>query len=140
MTDDREFPVLGSKPAATVPWAFIQAHARQAERNHSQTLKRLAERGGLSWGEIRLAIEARGLDFRLHPGAEGVVRAAVEVWRQEVEAMDASATAEARRRLLVCDAPFMPQDKPLVIGIDMASGPDREGATVPPAAHRIEQC
>jgi hypothetical protein len=43
------FPVLGfrmyrDKPL-TVPWDFLAPHEAQAQRNHSQTLKRLAERG-----------------------------------------------------------------------------------------------
>ena len=38
----RCFLVLG------VPWAMIEPHAKQAYSNHSQTLERLAERGGLS--------------------------------------------------------------------------------------------
>lgn len=31
-----------------VPWALIEPYEAQARRNHSQSLKRLAERGGLS--------------------------------------------------------------------------------------------
>lgn len=35
-----------------LPWAMIEPHEAQAKRNHGgQTLKRLAERGGLSAGE-----------------------------------------------------------------------------------------
>ena len=31
-----------------VTWELVAAHARQAERNHSQSVERLAERGGLA--------------------------------------------------------------------------------------------
>jgi len=31
-----------------LPWAMIAPHEQQAVKNHSQSLKRLAERGGLS--------------------------------------------------------------------------------------------
>ena len=34
-----------------IPWDLIAKHETQAQRNHSQTLARLAERGGLSAGE-----------------------------------------------------------------------------------------
>jgi hypothetical protein len=33
------------------PIAFFEPHREQAYRNHSQSLERLAERGGLGWGE-----------------------------------------------------------------------------------------
>lgn len=43
----------------------------QAQRNHHQTLKRLAERGGLDWGEAAAIIEGRGWSsIQLHRYAE----------------------------------------------------------------------
>lgn len=43
-----------------IPWEFIAAHNAQALKNHgSQTLARLAERGGLSLGETLAVIENR---------------------------------------------------------------------------------
>lgn len=52
----RLFPVLlGAGSYATqvyVPWHLIASHAAQADRNHGQTLERLAERGGLSPCEL----------------------------------------------------------------------------------------
>ena len=41
---ERLFPIMGG-PA--IPWSMIRPHERQAERNHSQSLERLAQRGGL---------------------------------------------------------------------------------------------
>jgi len=35
-----------------VPWSLVEPHENQARRNHSQTLTRLAERGGLSPQEL----------------------------------------------------------------------------------------
>lgn len=46
---------------ASVPWAFLAPHEKQAQRNHSQTLARLAERGGLSPREALLVVEDRPL-------------------------------------------------------------------------------
>jgi hypothetical protein len=45
----------------SVPWRFIETHRAQAERNHGQTLERLAERGGLTPAEMLCAIEGKSL-------------------------------------------------------------------------------
>jgi hypothetical protein len=42
-----------------VPWELISLHERQAMRNHSQTLERLSERGGLSRCEAVAILEDR---------------------------------------------------------------------------------
>jgi hypothetical protein len=42
------FPILNDPIIRAIPWASILPHEAQAQRNHSQTLRRLAERGGLS--------------------------------------------------------------------------------------------
>jgi hypothetical protein len=58
---ERTFPVLAGSPEAerqraifgrTVPWAVIEIIRAEALRAHSQSLEKLAERGGLSWSEI----------------------------------------------------------------------------------------
>lgn len=49
------FPILqpvAHEPKEYVPWAAVEACGRQAIRNHSQTVQRLAERGGLAWAEL----------------------------------------------------------------------------------------
>jgi|ERR1700734_983672 len=54
------FPILGARNdvergqeyPASVSWSFVQPFAAQAENNHSQSLTRLAERGGLSPREL----------------------------------------------------------------------------------------
>jgi len=54
------FPILGARDLvnrdqeypASVTWRFVEPFAAQAERNHSQSLTRLAERGGLSPMEL----------------------------------------------------------------------------------------
>ena len=51
----KRFPVLGTYPPkcpTQIPWAFIAPHEKQAQRNHSQHLKVLAEHGGLDPHEI----------------------------------------------------------------------------------------
>lgn len=42
-----------------LPWEMIEPHAKQAYSNHSQTLERLAERGGLSPCEAVAILEDR---------------------------------------------------------------------------------
>lgn len=42
-----------------IPWEVLEPHEAQAQRNHSQTLKRLAERGGLGADEAVAVIENR---------------------------------------------------------------------------------
>lgn len=59
------YPYLrgGSKPDwPQIPWDMITPHEDQAQRNHSQTLKRLAERGGLCPEEMLAVLEDR--DYR----------------------------------------------------------------------------
>lgn len=53
----RMFPILGAN--AFVPWDFVQPHESWALKNHDQTVKRLADRGGLSWCELCAIIEHR---------------------------------------------------------------------------------
>ena len=42
-----------------IPWELIEPHDDQAQRNHHQTLERLAERGGLGPSEAVVIIQDR---------------------------------------------------------------------------------
>lgn len=49
------FPILQPQVRGEreyVPWSLVEAHKRQAESNHYQSLETLAYRGGLSWREL----------------------------------------------------------------------------------------
>lgn len=59
MVDTARFKVLSSKPPATIPWSVIAPHEAQAQKNHYQSLRRLNERGGLSWSEMIAVLEDR---------------------------------------------------------------------------------
>lgn len=67
MTADRSFPVLrshlprGTTCPRSVPWSLVEPHAAQAKTNHSQTLERLAERGGLSPAELWCLVHDKSL-------------------------------------------------------------------------------
>lgn len=52
------FPIIGTNES--VPWELVAPFEAQAIKNHSQTLKRLAERGGLDWHELLAVIEGKG--------------------------------------------------------------------------------
>jgi hypothetical protein len=56
LDQQRMFPIQGG-PA--IPWSVIAPHERQAHYNHSQTLTRLAERGGLDASEAVAVLESR---------------------------------------------------------------------------------
>lgn len=56
LTPPELFPIMGG-PA--IPWAMIAPHEAQAQLNHYQTLRRLAERGGLSPCEAVAVLEDR---------------------------------------------------------------------------------
>jgi hypothetical protein len=65
---DRRFPILTSARIVgfpeSVPWSFVEPHRKRAMKNHSQTLERLAERGGLGWAELLDVVTDKAWDFR----------------------------------------------------------------------------
>ncbi len=83
----KDFPLLMERRAANkhlapraIPWAMIAPHAEQAHLNHSQSLERLAVRGGLSCQEALAILD--GLD-----------------WDERAYQTDEAAIEELRRRL-----------------------------------------
>lgn len=62
MSDDQEreqrFPI---QDGPNVPWEVMAPYESQAQTNHSQTLKRLAERGGLGCAEAWAVVNGLGL-------------------------------------------------------------------------------
>ena len=59
MPDRKNYPVIGTIPQEYVPWGMLAPHENRARLNHAQSLSRLAERGGLDWGEILAILEDR---------------------------------------------------------------------------------
>lgn len=72
-----------------VPWEMLAPHEAQAQRNHSQSLQRLAERGGLSAGECLAVLEGKGWHNIEHDGA----RANEQLCRKVAEWIDAELAA-----------------------------------------------
>lgn len=58
MSDKRRFPILRSVaknaygPSESVPWSVVAIVRDDAQREHGQSLEKLAARGGLSWSEL----------------------------------------------------------------------------------------
>lgn len=84
------FPVLesvGSQPVY-IPYNIIALHEAQAIRNHSQTLQRLAERGGLDWTEVLAILNDKtwaemGYKFNLQKGEMEKAKEAVLAYIRE---------------------------------------------------------
>lgn len=77
------FPVMVGQHTglrAYVPWMLVTPHEAQAQRNHGQSLDRLAERGGLSAAELVAVLE----DRRWKPMDDK------EAWRNIVAALRAA--------------------------------------------------
>jgi hypothetical protein len=55
------------------PMSLFRPHEEQAQKNHYQSLDRLAERGGLDWSEALAILKDR--EFAIDEGAEAKVRA-----------------------------------------------------------------
>lgn len=57
----RRFPILDPIPGAPgyVPWSLVEPFGAHAQRNHQQSLERLAERGGLAVCELVAVLEGR---------------------------------------------------------------------------------
>lgn len=88
MSETRMFPILKPRygdPKEYIPWDFLAPHEHQALRNHDQTLKRLAERGGLGWNEVLDIITGNKWDWHRRKGvseseARERVNALVDRW------------------------------------------------------------
>lgn len=86
MSDVEEtFPVHPSDRhlMESVPWDWLAKYQRQVERNHGQTLQRLAQRGGLSIEEIRCAIAGERLFLRTvdKSKSHAAICGAITSWR-----------------------------------------------------------
>ena len=60
MPDIDGMPIMSIEEMLPIPWGIIDPHEEQARKNHGgQTLKRLAERGGLLPSEAVAILEDR---------------------------------------------------------------------------------
>lgn len=72
------FPILNDPMIRAIPWAALQPHEAQARRNHSQSLRTLASRGGLSICEAYHILKDQPYPMRA-PKQTPAIRAAYRV-------------------------------------------------------------
>ena len=90
--EERRFPVLDA--GFSVPWRFVAPFEAQAERNHNQTLQRLAERGGLDPVELWAVMHGVGWKDRSKlPSQE-----AAKEWALSLVSIEATAERLIRER------------------------------------------
>lgn len=76
----KDFPVVWRE----LPLGFLGFHRSQIEKNHGQTIERLAERGGLSLQEIAVAVaghDARAVFYMDDIEAIVIIESALSDWR-----------------------------------------------------------
>ena len=60
MSDSFTMPIMQRNfSAVSVTWRPTAADEKRADKNHGQTLARLAERGGVNWSELAAILEDR---------------------------------------------------------------------------------
>lgn len=71
---------LGVSIVIALPWPMMMPHEKQAQRNHSQSLARLAERGGLSACEACAVLDDRGYGTMHAFDAHARLKELFEAW------------------------------------------------------------
>jgi hypothetical protein len=73
----------GTSIVIALPWSMIEPHERQAIKNHSQTLARLAERGGLAPCEACAILDDREYRDMAPPVAHARLKELFSKWVAE---------------------------------------------------------
>ena len=97
MQNEPMFPILNDPIIKAIPWAAISPHEKQAQRNHSQTLRGLAGRGGLDVFEAYFILKDRDWprDFTRGPTIDASYRAALMIVIRDFERARAHAALSA---------------------------------------------
>lgn len=66
------FPILHDPIIHAIPWSALAQHEAQAQANHGQSLKRLADRGGLSICEAYYILKDARYPFSSMPDLQKV--------------------------------------------------------------------
>ncbi|CAE6712899.1 hypothetical protein R75461_01142 [Paraburkholderia nemoris] len=87
----KTFPILDScvrrcreqhfSSPLVVSFDLVKRHEKQAMTNHSQTIERLAERGGLSWFELLMVMTDKGPTDEYWTRIEGMKLTEGEIFR-----------------------------------------------------------
>ena len=111
----------------SIPWYLLQE--AQAKSNHDQTLKRLAERGGLAPSEAVAVIEGRRWQ---NMGEQASIDRLVELVRNDIRARVRDRVLLAVRQLALTES----TERILVSAADSAFEPDPPGPPSPPIPPR----
>lgn len=108
MIDARQFPVLSScrhpRMPRSVPWRLLAPHEEQARANHSQTLERLAERGGLDVTEMAVILRNEKWPMAWYGGVPPAeLERAVDYVLQRIAALDEPVRAQGDRLMAKTD-------------------------------------
>lgn len=71
-----------------VPWDFVAPHEPQAKRNHSQSLRRLHDRGGLGPSELYYVLKDLpfpAVDYISEKDAETIIKGWIKEWEADNE-------------------------------------------------------
>lgn len=79
----KQFEALGCPKS--VPWSLVAPHERQAVSNHSQTLERLAQRGGLCPVELVAVLEGKDLSWMMETSSIEQIPRLLELLEKETE-------------------------------------------------------
>lgn len=71
---------FGTAIVIALPWPMMAPHEKQAQRNHSQSLERLAERGGLSACEACAVLDDREYRRMTRPEAHARLKDLFIAW------------------------------------------------------------
>jgi hypothetical protein len=115
------------------PWAIIAPHERQAQKNHSQTLARLAERGGLSACEAIAVLTDQ--PWRRMTFAESHRRLA-EIVRERT-ALEAQSSSSATMRAALVEIGAIKSDVHQAIGLLVEGGLKEIPVELTQAGHRL---
>jgi hypothetical protein len=71
--EEKRFPLAGVKSLtpsgkevdASIPWALVEPHRRQARSNHGQSLESLASQGGLEAQDLVAVLRDKGPKYAL---------------------------------------------------------------------------
>ncbi len=74
------FRIMHSDRTKDIAWEMIASHAEQALLNHSQTLKRLHDRGGLSPSEAVAVLGNRQWRAMSVGDAEDELQELIKIW------------------------------------------------------------
>jgi hypothetical protein len=95
----RRFPILRDKgKVRSVPWSVVEPLRDLAMQVHSQSLEKLASRGGLSRWELAGLLAGVNV-FSAQPGDERVLRGTETVL--PIEALESALRSQIRRELMM---------------------------------------